>query len=479
MKTIQSYFMILLVAALSLVQPNFSLAQNAQTEKGAVLIAMASPTENPVVDERAVEMNSLSATENVQTSKVDTRTSGDIARELFEEYMDQMGLTEGYNAKLDKHFYYAQMPVNVPSVSQDFGKARVVAFDRAYQEALKHFIKSTSVNIRSEVERSLFSDDSSNAEKFEDELSSGTSRTDALINKILALGDATLDEKLRELGVDPNEYSATPPDRRKKLLTDSFSRKIVEQTAKTLAGVSPIQTFIGDGGSGTQTIGVLIMYSPKLEAIAESLARGQKPHVAKQGPPLSEIIPLKEREKLFDLLGVRVMFDENGPVVVSYGQWSSSYGGTDEGMRERYRNIAFGQAEALANAQLSEFLNTSFSSMDSSEIGDLVERSIVKRGEDNSIEEETAKEIVSIRKEQARSRSSARLQGASTLKNWHYKTPEGHEIVGVIKTYSFVGMDAARKTFQPQKDTQKKISGNSKGKPEGRKSVDQMNINDF
>jgi len=444
-----------------------------------VLVAMASRAESPSVDAAAVGMNDLAKTENVQTSKTDQKSPGEIARELYEQYMSANGLTEGYNSKLDKYFYYAQKPVNQPTTSADFGKSRVMAFDQAYQEALKQFVKSTSQTIQSEVVRSLFSDTSSNAGKFDEDLSPGTSTTEALVNKIIALGDATLNEKLRELGIDPAEYSAAPPDKRKAIITDSFARRTVEQTSKALGGVTPIQTFIGDDGSGTQVVGVLIMYSPKLEAIASSLAREQKPHVAKQGPPLQELIPIADPEKLNDLLGVRVMFDENGPVVVSYGQWSSNYEGTDEGMRERYLNIAYNQAETLANAQLSEFLNTSFSSKDSSEISEFVEVAKVKRGADNSIEEERANDIIDIRTEQARRKTSHRLQGASTLKKWRHKTPEGHEIVGIIKSYSFANIDAAKKTFQKPQTSTSKVNAKSSGKPSGRKSVDQMNVNDF
>lgn len=461
-----------------LLQGGLCLAQEpVVTEE--MIVAMASRAENPSVDAAAVGMNALVKTENVQTSKTDQRSSGEIASELYEQFMSANGLTEGYNSKLDKYFYYAQKQVNKPTTSPDFGKSRMMAFDQAYQEALKQFIKSTSTDIQSKVVRSLFANTGSNAGTFDEDLSPGTSTTEALANKIIALGDATLNDKLRELGVDPAEYRATPPDKRKAILEESFVRKTVEQTSKALGGVTPIQTFIGDGGSGTQAVGVLIMYSPKLEAIASSLAREQKPHVAKQGPPLGELIPLDDQEKLYDLLGVRVMFDENGPVVVSYGQWSSNYEGTDEGMRERYLNIAYNQAETLANAQLSEFLNTSFSSMDSSEISEFVEMAKVKRGADNSIEEENANDMVDIRTEQARRRTSQRLQGASTLKRWRHKTPEGHEIVGIIKTYSFANMEAAKKTFQKPQKSKNKTDTNLSGKSSGRKSVDQMNINDF
>jgi len=298
------------------------------------------------------------------------------------------------------------------------------------------------------------------------------------VGKAVALGDAVLSSKLEEYGVDPQRYAAAPPDQKKTLLEDAFLRRTVTRASKALAGVTPIQTFIGESASGKQSVGVLIMYSPKLEAIASSLAREQKPQIAKQGPPLRELVPLDDKAKLYDLLGVRVLFDENGPVIVSYGQWSSSYTGADEGMLERHRSIALDQADSLASAQLSAFLNSSFSTQDESTFGETVSRTKILRGSSGDVEEATPSGIIDIRNETAKSRTSARLRGASTLKRWTYKTPEGHEIVGVVKTYSFASIQAAKGGAQKPDSAQEKAKA-PKGEASGRKSVDQMNIKDF
>lgn len=452
----------------------------AQDQPAGTMLAMASPASSPVVDEKAVQVNALADVRKVATSQAAPasapRKASDIVRELYDAYMQENGLREGANG--DRHFCFATRAVNQPATSPDFGKSRVMAFEQAYHDALKQFVKSVSVSVKTEVARDLFANTSTNAGAFEEELSQGKSPLNAMIDKAVALGDAFLSSKLAEYGGDPEKYKASSPDQKKVLLRDVFTRRIVEQSSKRLGGVTPIQTFIGDGGNGQQSVGVLILYSPKLEAIAQSLAREQKPRIEKQGPPLTESVPLNSPEKLYDLLGVRVLFDENGPVIVSYGQWSSSYSGSDERLQERHRNIAFDKASSLAAAQLSEFLNTSFSTLEKSESGELIEQAKVKRGDDNIIEDINTDGLIDIRAEQSRRKSSALLRGASTLKRWVHATPEGHEIVGVIQTYSFAGIEASKKTFRKPQDSGKATATPS-GTPSGRKSVDQMNTKDF
>jgi hypothetical protein len=462
----------------------FRLEAQAQDQAPApIQLAMASSPPAPTIDESAVKLNDYADVKTTQNSKKeegDGKSSSVIVLELYNAYMESQGLTEGYNKNVDKHFYFSQQPVSQPKTSPDFGKARVLAFDRAYHDALKRFVASTSTMVRSDVARALFDNTSTDAGEFEEELAKGKSGLEAMVAKAVALGDAVLSSKLKEYGVDPDKYKAAPPDRKKVILSDAFSRRIVERSSKMLSGVVPIQTFTGESSSGQANVGVLIMYSSKLEAIAKSLARDQKPKVTTQGPPLTVSIPLNDPAKLLDLLGVRVLFDEQGPVVVSYGQWSSSYNGQDERMQDRHRNTAFDQAGSQATAALSEFLNTSFTSEELSTVGELFEKSKVLRGETGEVEEVNTEKLVDIRTEVSKRKTNARLQGANTLKRWVYTTPDGHEIVGVVKAYSFGSIEAAKQTFaKPQDKPSKGPTPQGNGKSSGRKSQDQMNINDF
>jgi hypothetical protein len=431
------------------------------------------------IDASAVAMNDLARVDEVRTSaqQKSARSADDVVRELIYEYMEKNGIQQGYNADKEKSFEMGLRTVGANTASPDFGKFRATAFDQAYGDALKAFVKAQAVQVSSQAVSSFFQDSSTKAREFTEELSSGKSTFSALIDKLVALGDAVASSQLSEYGIDADQYSASSPDQKKVLLSETFRRITTERAAKSLGGVVPIQTFIGQDGNGNESVGVLIMYSPKLQAIAEALRFGQKPALNARGPALKDVLPLNEPEKLYDLLGVRVLFDENGVVVVSYGQWANSYSGSDVRLRSRHTGTAFSQAESQANAQISEFLNTNFSSEDYSETGEAMEQALVKEGSTGQIVEPDATAgIVDIRKEVARRRTSALLRGASTLKRWTYATPDGHEIVGVIKTYSFANMEAVKRQ---EGSTVRKDAPSGSGTPSGRTGDDQMNINTF
>lgn len=448
-----------------------------------VLVAMGKTPANPTVDEAAISINKLTDTSSVTSSKTapaeDTRTAGDIVRDLYDDYMQANGLAEGYNKSIDKTFYFSSSMVKATTAESSFGKSRILAYETAYQDALKQFIKSIQTHIATETVSGFFSDNSQLAASYEAELSKGASPLEALANKAVALGDAVISKRLQELGIDPAQYNAAPPDKKKVTLQQTLRKSTIEKTFKIIGGVTPLQTFIGDNGKGNQAVGVLIMHSAKLQAIASDLAKGQKPKVAKQGPPLTQLVPLQDNAKLHDLIGVRVAFDEYGPVIISYGQWSSSYSGADERQKEQHRKGAFSQAETLANAQIAQFLQTNFTSAEKSGVAELEEQAQVTRGADGTVQDMSTDQLIDRRIEHARSESRANLQGASTLKRWVYKTPEGHDMVGVVKTYSFANMEAAKSMSKPAETAGGKAAPGGTGKAAGRKSVDQMNINDF
>ena len=62
---------------------------------------------------------------------------------------------------------------------------------------------------------------------------------------------------------------------------------------------------------------------------------------------------------------------------------------------------------------------------------------------------------------QAQARTSSYLQGAQILQEWIYETPEGHEVVGVIMTYSFDNIQNAKSVFDEKTDFNGKENKNS------------------
>ena len=75
----------------------------------------------------------------------------------------------------------------------------------------------------------LFEDASDDAEDFESKANSSgmAGKLKAIANKVVALGDATLSDKLNELGVDPSQFDAAPESEKKVLFMEQYTQKAI------------------------------------------------------------------------------------------------------------------------------------------------------------------------------------------------------------------------------------------------------------
>lgn len=380
---------------------------------------------------------------------------------MKDAFLAATGLQEGNNpTKKGKHIYTAIESVAKPVSHPDFAKLRVTAYDRAYLRSLEDFIKSIAVRVKSETLNKYFSNQNSDNTEFDEADGEGRSRMQALFDKAIAAEDAQMNEVLLDLGVEPSEFDAADPDQKKILISRSLITKTIENACKSLGGVSVVQTFFTEDDKGEAAVGVVLAYSPLVEGVADALRTGRKPAIAKTGKPLSETLPLDSPELLYDMMGTRLLTDENGPVVIAFGQWANSYQGTSATMAAETRNAAFRQAEAAANRELSAFLNQSFTLRSEAENGEVYENAITKSGKDGSITEAEGTGIVDVLRSQASRRTNSLLSGATTLKRWTYQTPQGHEVVGVVKAYSFASIQESKGAFQkPQATTPSQSTG--------------------
>ena len=125
------------------------------------------------------------------------------------------------------------------------------------------------------------------------------------------------------------------PVEKKTFLKKAISDETTQRASLALGGINIAQNFVSETDNGRAAVAVLLAYSPKMEAVAASLARGEKPMIQAVGQPLDQLLPLNDPSKLADLYGPRIMIDNQGPVIVSFGLWSSSYKGGDEDQARR------------------------------------------------------------------------------------------------------------------------------------------------
>ena len=108
------------------------------------------------------------------------------------------------------------------------------------------------------------------------------------------------------------------------------------------------------------------------------------------------------------------------------------------------------QAENIATSQMTDFMNSSLTFNDLSNIGDAVGDYLVKQGANLSRKDETT--IVDEVLETIKYSSEARIEGTRKVKSWSYKHPYGHQIVGSVIVWSRAGYVASEnvKNFTPK-----------------------------
>lgn len=410
-------------------------------------LAQQSNETEAVIDENVVKsLNSDAVGANAKPiEKGNSRLAGDMIEDVIQDYLDANDLVAGETNKNGKVIFTATAPVGRNKAHAEYVRSVELAYEEAYNKALEESAKYAAGVAAFEATRGFFSDTSTDARDFDSKsLSDGTSKVEAIFKKLLALGEAELDEQLRKLGVDPSEYASRPPDEKKVLLQNHLMRIVTTQASLMQSGIVPIQNFIVEDKKGNAAVGIVLMRSPTTESVAQSLRGGVKPALKNVGKPLREQLPIKDPEKLRDMWGTRLMIDEQGPVLVSFSFWAPTFQGKDESIASQYAAAAQRQAEELARGRIAQFLSLSFRTKSEAQSGFNQEAAIVKRGVDGSKEDVTETVVKSIQNMQSRLRAKANISGAKKIRNWRYTDENGHRIVGTIYAYSYQGVQDAK-----------------------------------
>ena len=416
----------------------------AEQTAAAAAVAMAKPPVSVVTVETVKDINAIPVADQQPTVK--KQRPSRAVREKLSRYVQSKGIQIATNAN-GKSFYDGYANVMLNRASPDYGKALATAYNEAYMAAISKFAEQLETQIADQLARELYADNSTNARDFAPK--PGQSKLDTLIEKGTALAEAQLDDALRKLGTTDGQLKSLSPAEKKTLYKNSLVQTTSTRASLALGGINIQQNFIESDEKGNAAVGVLIAYSPKMAAVADALARGQKPMIQAVGQPLEQLLPLNNPEKLAENFGPRLLIDSQGPVIVSFGLWSSSYTGSDDVMAAQYEDGAFRQASADATAQIARFLSVSFTTESETERGSTTERYVEKDAQTGKAGADIAKTLITDRlSESSVARANARLSGIETLKEWTWELPEGQTLVGVVKAYRFAGIENARRALE-------------------------------
>lgn len=439
------FLMVLVVCTFAFFWP----VSNAQDAPEAVQI--------PLADAEAEQINedysSPSANEQVQAA--------------IEEYYRKRRVSEGVAGPKGQIYYSSIVRVTADPTHSAWVKSRSIAFDKAMLELQARFVFDNWGQTVTEEERKFLRDDSSDNREFPEE-DITKSRFGAIWDKLVALGDAILNEQLRELGVDPDEFGAVPRAQRKDLFIDTFIQKTVGRATGRSAGLIVMKAFEGKDEQDNHVVGVVAKYSPALLQLASNVANGTTPFLtttAGKYEPIGEFIMNQTPEQLSTTFGIRLRFDEQGRVVVlSHGMWGFGYKGDDQRRRSRAEQGAARQAGSAANSGLAKFVNGRLDYLEQGERGEAQEHFLTKRGQE--ITEEDVVTYIDRLSEEVSLNARADMRGVRTVRQWTYNHPYGHTIKGVIRGWRIDFAEQANEVRNFRPGDGRKVEGAEARKPQ-------------
>lgn len=354
----------------------------------------------------------------------------------------------------------------------DFGQKRIMAFEKAFSDAKATFVRTKKQEVATEVTRNFFHDDK---EKNDIELKDG--RLVGIGKKLAALTEATLDQALIDLGVEPKDIENSNIAQKRTLAENSLSKTITIKAVQRIPGIRILATF-----EDVKGVGVLIKQNRNYSNLASAIASHKLIGYPSKTDPVDDIVNQLE-QKFIDnkdyipQYGVRIMVDEVGNrVLVSFGQWSPKVTKSDSRMKinmavKAAKDIAYNEALSY----MTQFVNTTLALKDDTRLKDSdTVRKITRTN--RSVENVKNSSVGASIDKFIKETSNISLEGVTETMNWAVNHPEtGHLIVGKVLMWSPLTQEYARqkpqrKTYQPVQSTQQKKEREFKSNI--RKSVD-------
>ena len=327
----------------------------------------------------------------------------------------------------------------------DWGKARSLAYTRAYLDAMGAFVRQTNEEITTETVRDLLQDETSIAFESDEDAATYLERIE---EKEALLAEMKLDQELREAGMSDEELAGLSVREKIPRYRDALAREVTSLAFGRASGLVPIKTFEAVDCDGNSTVGVVAVFSTRMRELAQRIQDGDaiRPDPERAGASLRDRIGELSDEDLVEQFGVRRWWDEDGyPVIVSFGQWGWSSKALSAAQRDRRYRFARNQAEIQAKSSLAEFVTVNAQFTSSSFVGAAIEEA-VEVDADRFHEYVAGTNIADRMVEEARTRSTVQLTGLDILRTWSARHPvaEHQELTGAVAYWSPAREDAVR-----------------------------------
>lgn len=447
----------------------------------AVATEADSPATDSTMAEEATEGSSDDDTA-LKTEEIEEEGDDDDAVSIVENMIEEW--KEGPGLK-----FVIKYPNIVQGVSQvilktddkRWGKARALAYQDAFVQAMGKFVSSHRQTIVVNLMSDYFGNDIPEDELRYQEGGTPESYVGRILEKSAVLTERFLDRQLAESGmsVDDIQRLTTPVQKKRKFL-ERLSRSTRTRAFGRAAGLVTVKTFEGVDDERNSAVGVVAVYLERMRHIANQVAKGKmmRPDPEHAGRSIREQIYSYGRDELVHEFGVRVLWDEQGyPAIVSFGQWGWSPANLNKRKRARRKRFARQQAENDARSNLTVFVNASAEFSEVSNVGTFLEEAVnVQRGggreeppEDTAIADKLLRA--------AEIKAKIELTGYTPVRTWSARHPllNHQEIVGVVAYWSPAREDAVRKMIgkeaehePPQKAAKEKPKTGVRGDAQSR-----------
>lgn len=336
---------------------------------------------------------------------------------MMDEFIASKGWCEGLNTKADGSKFFIAKGFGVIQAakgSQGYIDSRVNAFNKAMLDAKKQMVEYLGVDIATETEKAYAEGSAVNPNPTEFEEVAG---------KLKQFLYAKINKKLAEEGIDPiKNPAAAKAALGKQLNSEEYKKFITTMARAKVIGFQASCTFEGVPSSGKGEIGVVAIWSPKLQAMASSIVTGAPV------PPMGAKRPIRDQisndsATLISTFGVQQKIDESGDLVlVAFGQAG--------GISESKMSAKAAQSKARLNAiaALREFAGEQVAVALDSLTAETVEE--FENGAE-TYENESA-----MREKIAAIATKMNIAGIAPLKNYNFKHPvNGKTVYGAVVTW--------------------------------------------
>lgn len=343
---------------------------------------------------------------------------------MIDEFLSSKGWSEGENTKKNGEKFYIAIGrgvVQAPRSDRNFAASRVATYNKAMLDAKKNMAEYLEVSIKTETEKTY------SEGTFPPPPSANPQKTDesSTLGKIRQLIHAKLDKALREEGIDPDKASKEELAKaaKKQLSQESYSKFISTAAQAYVCGLQVCNSFEFTPANRKGEIGVIAIWSPKLQKMAEVMLVGGTVPNGIPKKPIVQQIP-SDPVVLLTTFGVQQKLDENGNLVlVSFGQEGAISSSATAA------NAASRKAQLNAFAGIREFAGENVA------VGsDMLNAETTTEFENAAEEYNNAS---AFREKIQATAAKMNISGISTVKRWKAKHPvSGKYIYGVICAWS-------------------------------------------